>query len=134
MEERRTDGKSRDRIGTIERRYDRFANRVLQILLLLTLSTFGFGGLSIWLALQNDNRERVTKDLVIKVRNETVLACRDQNRRHDRTITVLNQIAAETKKKTPKRSAVIDAQIKQSVFLIDALVPKQNCSKLITTG
>lgn len=65
-------------------------------------------------------------------RREGIISeCRDQNRRHDRTIAKLDSIAATLSK---GKSAAVKASIRQSISynveLIDALAPKQNCVKL----
>jgi hypothetical protein len=75
-----------------------------------------------------------TTDLIQDQRRDSILrGCQDQNARHEKTLSVLDQVIAKVLKTKPpdgvkKQLAVSRAN---NVLLIDALAPKQDCAKLV---
>lgn len=66
-----------------------------------------------------------------KTRRDFVeVLCKEQNRRHDKTIAKFKSASAEAIKRTPKFAKEIEASVQDNLEIIDALAPKQDCKKL----
>jgi hypothetical protein len=132
---RRKDTMTRDRIDEIARNYERFARITIIIWIVLTAVVAGLGVLDTWLTIQNSNRVAESAKLGEKIQDQRRLQflddCKTTNSRHDNAINVLNGLANGLKAKNPKASKLIDTQVKQNITLIDAIVPKQNCKKVL---
>lgn len=73
----------------------------------------------------------ITLGQIKKTRREFVeVSCKDQNRRHDKTIVELRKAQAEAIKRTPQMANQIRTSAQSSIAIIDALVPKRNCKLL----
>lgn len=90
---------------------------------------------------RNESRAR-TKDnseTIAQIQKSRLDSCRDQNKRHDKTLEFLQGVAnseVKAKKLTRKQA---DASLKLYYILIGDLAPMQNCIQLIklhpiTTG
>lgn len=125
MEDRRKDTETRSRLAVIQAGYEKWARRTLIILALQFVALLG----GAYLYLQN--KERIHD--IQKSRTENMLiSCESQNARHDATIKAVFKI---TQKKwltaKPQEKLVIRTQRRGTVFIINALAPKQNCAKLV---
>src|SRR5574337_964372 len=61
----------------------------------------------------------------------TLQSCKEQNQRNLNTRAKLRVLADKAEAKNPDLKPVIETNIRNTDLLIDALVPKQNCSDLI---
>ena len=129
--DRRTDGDARTRIGAIERKYDNFSQRVLRILLVMTIGLFILGGLSVWLASQRDAQETHIRNLVFRLQDDELSRCKDQNVRHNNTINALHLLANQNKLLFPERAKQIAQSVKQNILIINALAPKAKCKSIV---
>jgi hypothetical protein len=89
-----------------------------------TLALFGFGYLL--------REQHKTTDLIQEQRRDAVrTTCEEQNKRHDRTVAVLERVLRDAEKKTPERKAQIEAARASNLLLINALAPHRDCAQLI---
>lgn len=97
-----------------------------------------FTGLTAWGIRTNREATAINKELIIKVarnsaeiqqeRKESIRRnCKDSNERHDKTLSRLKQLLS----KSPQSEAEKTATFKSTEFIINALVPKQDCEKLV---
>jgi len=117
-------------IKTINDAYTRFVRIASILLVVIALVTGAAGGISVYLLGQNNQR---TKDIQNERREAVLRTCLDQNERHDKT---LNQFDIEIEKLKPTLSkrelARLEGQKAANVRLIEALVPKRDCAKLVS--
>jgi hypothetical protein len=146
------DNKSRSRIEEMYamqsaglRRLMRWTSIILGVLVIIQ---FGLGIWSIALTKeQGDTNDKVViqsraiaaQTLAIKrqtseiqeERRQTALdSCLDRNKRHDKSIETLHELAADIGKKHPELRIRLKETVKQNIILIGALQPKQDCQKV----
>lgn len=71
-------------------------------------------------------------DEIQESRRENIrVSCDQQNQRHDNTIRALDQVLEEAIQSEPERAKRIEASRERTILLINALVPKRNCDRLV---
>jgi hypothetical protein len=106
-------------------RYKRWPRRTIVGL----SSTAAIVGLTILLGKQ----KHVTTEIQAQRKDAIGKSCRDQNKRHDRTLHRLDKAEknAEKHAKTLQRKMKIRHNTAVSIGLIDALAPHQNCKAVV---
>lgn len=131
---RRKDTHSRDRIDEIARNYSRFIRISITLWVALTAVLFGLGVLDTWLTIQNSQRIADNTQLGERIQDQRRLKflddCKTTNSRHDNAVHVLLNLNAENRRRNPKAGRFT---VKQTITLINAIVPKQNCKKVLQT-
>ncbi len=132
---RRKDTETRDRIDEIAGNYNHFTRITIIIWIVLTAIIFGLGVLDTWLTIQIRNRTNETARLGEKIQDQRRLKslddCKTTNSRHDNAVHALLIQATSLKKKNPEARKLIGIQVKQSITVVNAIAPKQNCKKVL---
>lgn len=131
--DQRIDFETRHRLAKIQDGYLRISHRLLFamifqiVVLLLTAAAITY--------LVNQNRERIDsqEQVTARIQQERRHAirdnCEDINARHERTVERLRVLAAKAPHQPgqpPRREA-----LRNTITLIDALVPKRDCAVLV---
>lgn len=123
----------------LEKKLDEHAARLdsrLESFIRHALIAFAFIGLTsvgslVGFGIVLSKQGQTAKDIQAQRRDAIFRACYEQNLRHDNTITQLKAVTAEAAKQDPKRADEIKSSVKSSITIIEALVPKNNCVKLV---
>jgi hypothetical protein len=172
-EDRRSDGLTRDRLGAIQVGYLRLGQRIMVILITQTVLLFALGIAVAFLyghqsAADQETARKAGVSAAMQAaariqrsRAESVRqTCRDQNRRHARTVHALERLLVRSRVRLRNRRAVairehelalslggepeahahavrfVDALLPQptaagTIQLINALAPAQDCERLV---
>lgn len=96
----------------------------------LTIWVCAFSAIVIWSVIQTRNNVHAIQ----QNRKEVIFNnCRNQNMRHDATIIELNKLALQilSKAKNPTVKAQLRRSIRYNIELINAIVPRQDCAKVL---
>lgn len=95
----------------------------LRIFAAVFLVAFSFG---LWrVAVQSNDIQQSREDAIRQ-------SCEDTNARHDHTIAQLNILLDQALKDHPEDRARIEQSRASTTLLIDALVPRQDCDRLVS--
>lgn len=133
--DRRRTGWHKEVLAALNGHADRIENRLRRWIRKITIG-FAILGLACALALAGYGyllrQQHKTTDRIQAQRKEFVRrTCVDQNTRHHKTIHVLDELLAKQPHKTALEKKAIATTRAQNVLLINALVPLQNCTKLV---
>lgn len=110
-----------DHSAAVDNRLHRFFGKALAVFVIIGLtSAISLFGFSIVLKEFSDTR----KEFIMT-------SCVAQNQRHDETFRKFRQASAKAIKRDPKHAKEIRANIQDSLAIIEALAPKQDCGQLI---
>jgi hypothetical protein len=117
-----------ERFEALTNRFARFITKALMAFTVIGLTSaialLGFG-----LVLRREGRN--TDDIQKQRRESILIACRDQNIRHDNTVIQFRRIAATATANNPKQAKQIRRNIEANLKIIDAIAPKQDCDRLV---
>lgn len=117
---------NRELIEEIGKAYHRFARVTTILLIALAACALVTGALQLYLL--NQNGQRV--DQIQNQRASFVLSsCREQNHKHDRFITKLDELIAEID--DPAQKAEAEDNKIQTIALVETFVPEQDCAALV---
>lgn len=117
-----------DHAERIDSRVESFIRRALIAFAIVGLTSTGaLVGFGVLVTKQG----QTTSEIQAQRRDSIFRSCYEQNLRHDNTFKQLRAVAAEAVKKEPKRAAQIKQSTKSSLTIIEALVPKRDCVKLV---
>jgi hypothetical protein len=136
-EDRRIDAALRHRLDEIQDEYRRLARRnwgaiqqlarrTYGVLAVVAAVSFACGGVSVYLIGEDAKRGHEIQEQRV---NAALTVCRDQNRRHDRTIGRLD--IAIRRIKDPAEHARALANRRASSYIISALAPHRNCRRVV---
>jgi hypothetical protein len=133
--ERRKSGWHEEVLAALNGHADRIENRLRRWIRKITVG-FAILGLACALALVGYGyllrQQNKTTDRIQAQRKEFVRrTCTDQNHRHHKTIGVLDKLLLKQPHKTAAQKKAIATARSQNILLINALVPLQNCDKLV---
>lgn len=117
-----------DHATRLDNRLEFFLKRALMAFGIIGLTSVGsLVGFGIVLSKQG----QTASEIQAQRRDSIYRSCFAQNLRHDNTITQLQIISEANTKKHPDRATQIKESIKPTITLIDALVPKEDCVRLV---
>lgn len=133
-DERRQDIGSRGRIVALEERYQKVATHLTQAVAIIGVTLFVVSAVCVVLIRANAARSKEARALADQIQQERARNMRDGcvaiNQRHDDSITKLRVILEQTVAAGRSRERA-EQGFKSTVFLIDALVPKRDCERLV---
>lgn len=133
MPERRENIYLRDRLEEIQEGYERWTKYTVRLLAILFMIQLGLGALSVFLVTQNAHRSNQVRTLVAQQqvsREQAVRStCLEQNRRHDSTISTIDQVITQLPPGLQRDRALRNRA--GTVLIIDALAPKRDCEKRV---
>lgn len=112
----------------LDERLELFIRRALIAFALIGFTSVGsLVGFGVLLSRQGQTATEIQAQ-----RRESIFrSCYEQNVRHDNTVLQFRRVADEAAKKQPEEASRIKAAVKANLTIIEALVPKQDCVKLV---
>lgn len=66
-----------------------------------------------------------------QIQSSRLAVCKKQNRHHDHTITILEKDFKRAEHEGPTQKAIVEKQKPQTLLIIDAALPHENCTARI---